>query len=326
MLKKIEIELLSKRIGWTLKTTKLFLDEIYNSNSFIAWVNIRNNSVSKKDLTNILKIFLYENDQREFNKKCIHYFRESFNDNLLDSTVFFLEDEGFPILLNFLANLNENHVHDSFYLNGLKNYNTYINSEQYKEDGSSIFYFCENCLVTPNEAEDWRSEIIDCINSNIINESIDIKAEYYSQLTRIIGFGIFKIKIFRDYIFENVGYFYHTYYNIAHDALNVRRDRKLLFNKLVFGLIKHRQNINKVDHWLCYLLVEELKKRGLGTSKSEKFAGEYLGIPPTTVHRRYYDKKKEIKENNINIIDIISEYRLQRYIRNIRHTLIPSNI
>ncbi len=58
---------------------------------------------------------------------------------------------------------------------------------------------------------------------------------------------------------------------------------------------------------------------GYGTRESFRIVGKIFKEKSTSVHRRYYDKLKEIKEKRLVIDDIIEKYHIPNKSYILRH-------
>jgi hypothetical protein len=71
----------------------------------------------------------------------------------------------------------------------------------------------------------------------------------------------------------------------------------------------NRNEITKRRNWLIYTLVETLKKK-YTIRDTYKKVGKHLNNSPKSIHRRYFDMKKEAKEKNLTLEDIIKQFGL----------------
>lgn len=93
---------------------------------------------------------------------------------------------------------------------------------------------------------------------------------------------------------------------------------KDLFNKLVSILTSpfvRREEATGNRYWFFYAVVERLKQLGYSPMKSIKKSAELLTEAASSIQRRYYDKKKEAREEKLDLLIKKFESGLENLLR-----------
>ncbi len=123
------------------------------------------------------------------------------------------------------------------------------------------------------------------------------------QVVGQVGFLAFNVTKFRSLVSS-------LYYN----PNTPQADKSLLSElaALLYNPLFNRDIITQRGYWLIYLLVETLRQKGYGTRESFRKVAKHLRNKPSSIERRYFEKKMEAKENELTLDKIIKQFWLHR--------------
>jgi len=121
-----------------------------------------------------------------------------------------------------------------------------------------------------------------------------------------VGVLAFNIEIFNDLL--SLLYFH---------PFQAGKEKLEKITKALTDPFQSRTEITKIRYWLIYALIEKLKARRYGVRESFKKASELIKEPHTSIHRRYYDRKKVVKKEKLSLNDIIIKYHLNNMLNNL---------
>jgi len=102
---------------------------------------------------------------------------------------------------------------------------------------------------------------------------------------------------------------------IRWNLCNPYHNTKYQFNQILTiatNPLASRNQFTQLRYWFYYVLVEVLNKReGFGLRESFRKVGEVLMESAQTIQRRYFEKKKQAKTENLNIDNLIFKYQFQ---------------
>jgi len=280
---------ISKKLGWDPEIVqysfkKLFKDE-----------DVSSDILSKKNIIEFFKICSESKDVNDRKNKLIKFFRSNLNKDIVKTVIYFLlRDLLFVYVWHFFDYLDDNRIKGRHYkptkdVIGKNMLNPFL----------SILWMCKfNALELLKKSEIIVDYLIYDNISRFMdhNKTIAAAKELIYNLIPEIGLNVLNIRPLREYFLGLIS---------SSSSPNDFDD------KIIKLLLFHKKKESRKQHWFYYFMVEGLMKRGYGTRESFRLVGKYFERPPTTIHRRYYDKKKEIKDKRLDTNKVIQELNLR---------------
>jgi len=277
---------ISKKLGWDPEIVqysfkKLFKDE-----------DVSSDILSKKNIIEFFKICSESKDVNDRKNKLIKFFRSNLNKDIVKTVIYFLlRDSLFIYVWHFFDYLDDNRIKGRHYKPTKdairKNLNPFL-IIAYMIPFKALEVLEKREIIVDYLIYDNTSRFMDH------NKTIAAAKELIYNLIPEIGLNFLKIGALREYLLGPISSFPTDFED-----------------KIIKKLLFHKKKESRKQHWLYYFLVEGLMKRGYGTRESFRRVGKYFERPPTTIHRRYYDKKKEIKDKRLDTNKVIQELNLR---------------
>lgn len=289
MLKEEEISSLAKTLRLDKEITRNCVKDLFLKNSPVIDGKIVKKKVVGEFLRVCIQFRTLKGKEKEYplviTGEVIKFFYDNFKSlDPIKTLLYFFKDSFFAPVLFYL---------DQIYLCDLV-YPYPKNFKFSRQHGLSNFY----CLLTDlgyfnylDNSESKTHTIGTLVEIYAASTDLDIDEYALSvapDLINQIGYRIFAASIFRDSIVNSE---------------NMRRDRGL--NLITSSLGKYRAARNKKKNYFIYCLCQRLYDENYGRRKSFKIVAEGLSLPSGTVHRRFYDVEKEMKQRGISYRGLI---------------------
>lgn len=306
-LKRNEVKKLAEFLGWDIPSTKKAL-EFFRELEFPLdhddFLRICLNASSKeKRSTNLYKFVLINikgNDVEKLATIIKHR-------DIIDIYLFFNIVDGFKEQ-GHEVNLEYNRTTDPLIFPHFT-----ILSDELKDSKGHVLYQSFDLYSDAPKTENDRGKILNKIfgymvrvrerkyQQRTIHSFMSAAEDMIIDLASHCGFKIFEIPYIREYLPERDGYFIDPNFPIRFmESIN---NYPLL----------NRSNITKRHYILIYCLVEKIKEE-FGTLESLRKAAMLLNSSRGTIHARYYQMKRELKNSKNSLDNIINKNGLDKAI------------
>lgn len=298
MLKSHEIKALSDKLNYDLETTKNCLKILFSENSS----TIDNNVVYPEDVDEFLRICIESKNKKVRDRLFYTSILQNLakkacqneKGNQIKTIVYLIRDNFFSAILAYLDAIEGKKFNQKFERVIIGNLDT--------------FYF-----TMPDDYMNYpklnrkKSDIVDNLLSRILDE-IDLRdyqcsfeQEYVvklsTKLVQEVGFQMFVADMIRDSFV---------------DLEELGRHKKML-NIASKGLVSYRKD-TKGEYIFIFCLCETLRNKGYKMEDAYKLLNQIENKADTSIRRRYYQLKAEMKKKGINYNDLIRQYGLGRRI------------
>lgn len=273
---------ISKKLGWDPEIVQYSIKKLFKDE------DVSSDILSKKNIIEFFKICSESKDVNDRKNKLIKFFRSNLNKDIVKTVIYFLmHDSMFIHVWHFFDYLDDNRIKGRHYK---------PTKDAIRKNLNPFFLIQWMSPFNPSELHEKREIIVHYLIYDNTSSFMDHnkKKELIYNLIPEIGLNFLKIKALRDYLLWSIS-----------------SSPKDFEDKIIKKLLFHKKKESRKQHWLYYFLVEGLMKRGYGTRESFRLVGKFLEKPPTTIHRRYYDKKKEIKDKRSDTNKVIQELNLK---------------
>jgi len=297
MLKSHEIKALSDKMNFNIKTTEHCLKILFSENSS----TIDNDVMHKEEIVEFLRICLKGKNKKERDKLFYTKFLPKLakKDNKINTVVYFIRDNFFSAMLAYFDAIEGNKFDKRFDCLILDNLDTF-----YASMPEDYFIYPKLCRK--------KSDIVGTLIAQIL-KTIDLKdhgcvfeEDYIVKLSveiaKEVGFQLFVIDWLRDVLVsvEELG----TY--------------KEMLKKASDGLLSHRKD-TKGEYIFIFCLCEFLKNKGYKLEDAYKQLNPILNRADTSIRRRYYQLKKEMKQKGVDYRNLIKihgyEFKINQTIK-----------
>jgi len=308
MLNSREIKSLAKKLCWDIETTKYCLDDLFSKHSSV----IDNQIIFTEDVCEYLRFCTasknYKQRKRDINKSFLIRFLER---DPIKTISYFVRDIFFSGLLVYLSQIESTGKKAQFRHPDLR-------LDNYKSSDLDKFYWAMTMADDSEDGSDmdyWMVQIeIGVIIDKLIWEyqfqDVTVKPlvlgaheEYVIKLAtkviREVGFQIFLSNEVRD-----------AFVNMESTG---SRD---LLREATREMLNYGKDIN-TEYIFIYCLCESLKIQGYKAENTYGLISELQGnkgMSESSVRRRYYDVKKDIKKKSEDLNNIINKYKFGRRI------------
>jgi hypothetical protein len=331
MLKKSQIKEIAIKLGWGFKETEIAVKELRDSTSI-------------KDCDEFLKICLAAVEPQERWKKVREFLLVNLVGDDLAKTICDLLriDPCFYALALF----NIRDLQGTVRLRGNLR-TTFSGEKSFIHWGVSDIDFLENPTTKSLSSLKGREQVL---SASDVMKYIDLfegygvpiwkqleKAIYkpdeltYEFLNALLDYKVMASAYLEEEILDLKKLLIHVVERAGFLAFNIRRFRSLVSSlyynpntpqedkgllselaALLYNPIFNRDIITQRGHWLIYFLVETLRQKGYGTNESFRKVAKHLHNKPSSIERRYFEKKMEAKEKEFTLDKIINQFWLHK--------------
>jgi len=298
---KLKQKLITKT-GWKAKESEIALNELLTSDSLLY-------------TDTFLELCLKTNNPKERWGKIVEYLLDSlsydpvdlisklqFIDPCFKTLAFFnIYDYSAKYINDYTVKINNNDWKDIEYLYFNNNKKSFINWEliYLAEDINYNISLVNDISTDPELLTHKFSDILIRTYTNIEEDLLMPNSIIISLIERI-GLIALSFESIRNLINKMTLY----------PGFPENRKRLKRLKSVIHVSYASFTEITNRKHWLLYVFVEELRKEGFGLLASFREASKILDEVRSTIERRYFEKKKELRSNKINLDDIIVKYNL----------------
>lgn len=291
MLKKSELRIIADRLNWDIKETEQAVIELLDYPSLV-------------DIEGFLMICASAKNPKDRWKKIIEFLLSTLEGDLTKTVIILVKGD---TCFSCVAKFNFYDLKNSHVIKPVKNKKL----PRLHHQRSFICTHSSEIAVIPNWVKhDVRS---DRLSHQFVDIFISDRYRKFAQnydpseflnprdlLIEVIGkvgLSAFNVGYFRD-LATSLGY------GPSYDSF-VRKLHQALIHPFV-----NRNEITLHKYWLIYVLVEKLRERGFGLRESFRKAARMLDQETSSIHTRYFERKKEVKEHNLKLKEIIEQFHL----------------